>query len=127
MPEISRRISMTIDLKKNRLRIHRPTLRLLGFPPFIKLLFSRGQNAVAVIRCEKGEIPRINEVRVNFDPRDDRRTFDIYSKDLTLTIRQAFSGLDQTGLYRLYGYAVPEENGVYFPLSTMTRAEDSHV
>ena len=94
MPEISRRISMTIDLKKNRLRIHRPTLRLLGFPPFIKLLFSRGQNAVAVIRCEKGEIPRINEVRVNFDPSDERRTFDIYSKDLTLTIRQAFSGIE---------------------------------
>ena len=49
MPEISRRISMTIDLKKNRLRIHRSTLRLMGFPPFVKLLFSQDQNAVAVI------------------------------------------------------------------------------
>lgn len=124
---LDRRISMAIDLKKNRLRIHRSTLRLMGFPPFIKLLFSPEHNAIAVICCEKAEIPKINEVRVTYDLRDNTHTFDIYSKDLVSVIRMAFKGLDQTGLYRLKGYAVPEEHGVYFPLSTMTRAEEIHV
>ena len=128
MPEqLDRRISMAIDLKKNRLRIHRSTLRLMGFPPFVKLLFSQDQNAVAVVRCEEGEIPKINEVRVTYDLRDNTHTFDIYSKDLVTVIRMAFKGLDRTGLYRLKGYTVPEEQAMYFPLSTMTRAEDHHV
>lgn len=121
------RISMAIDLKKNRLRIHRSTLRLLDFPPFIKLLFSPEHNAIAVIRCETAEIPKINEVRVTYDLKDSTHTFDIYSKDLVSGIKIAFRGLDQTGLYRLKGYAVPEEHGVWFPLNTMTRAEATHV
>lgn len=127
MPEqTDKRISMAIDLKKNRLRIHRSTLRLLGFPPFIKLLFSQEHNAVAVISCETGEIRKINEVRVTYDNRDNTHTFDIYSKDLISVIRLAFKGLDETGLYRLQGYAVPKEHGVYFPLSTLTKSEASH-
>lgn len=127
MPEqLDKRISMAIDLKKNRLRIHRSTLRLLGFPPFIKLLFSQEHNAVAVISCETSEIRKINEVRVTYDHRDNTHTFDIYSKDLVSVIRLAFKGLDETGLFRLQGYAVPEEHGVYFPLSTLTRSEASH-
>ena len=125
--QLDKRISMALDLKKNRLRIHRSTLRLLGFPPFIKLLFSQEHGAIAVIRCEQGEIRKINEVRVTYDPLDNTHTFDIYGKDLVSVIRLAFKGLDETGLYRLQGYAVPEENGVYFPLSTMTRAEEAHV
>lgn len=128
MSEIpDRRITMAIDLKKNRLRIHRSTLRLLGFPPFIKLLFSPEHNAIAVICCQETEIPKINEVRVTYDPRDNTHTFDIYSKDLVSVIRIAFKGLDRTGLYRLKGYTVPKEHGVYFPLSTMIRAEEAHV
>ncbi len=121
------RISMAIDLKKNRLRIHRSTLRLLGFPPFIKLLFSQEHNAIVVISCETGEIRKINEVRVTYDTRDNTHTFDIYSKDLVSGIRMVFKGLDETGLYRLTGYAVPEEHGVWFPLSTLTRAEAANV
>ena len=128
MPEtLDPRISMAIDLKKSRLRIHRSTLRLMGFPTFIKLLFSPEHNAIAVICCQMAEIPKMNEVRVIYDLRDNTHTFDIYSKDLVSVIRMAFKGLDQTGLYRLKGYAVPEENGVYFPLSTMIRAEETHV
>ena len=128
MPEtLDPRISMAIDLKKNRLRIHRSTLRLMGFPPFIKLLFSPEHNAIAVICCRETELPKVNEVRVTYDLRDNTHTFDIYSKDLVSVIRLAFKGLDQTGLYRLKGYAVPEEHGVYYPLSTMTRAEEAHV
>ena len=128
MPEtLDSRISMAIDLKKSRLRIHRSTLRLMGFPPFIKLLFSPEQNAIAVICCREAELPKVNEVRVTYDPNDNTHTFDIYSKDLVSVIRLAFKGLDQTGLYRLKGYDVPEEHGVYFPLSTMTRAEEAHV
>ena len=119
-------ITMAIDLKKNRLRIHKSTLRLMNSPEFVKLLFSRDRNAIGIVKS-KSEIPRAEEIRVIYDKPNETGTFDIYSKYLVSLIRLAFSGLDQTGLYRLKGYSVPEENGVYFPLSTLTRAEDSHV
>ena len=119
-------ITMAIDLKKNRLRIHKSTLRLMNSPEFVKLLFSRERNAIGIVKS-KSEIPRAEEIRVIYDKPNETGTFDIYSKYLVSLIRLAFSGLDQTGLYRLKGYSVPEENGVYFPLSTLTRAEDSHV
>lgn len=122
MPEIT----MAIDLKKNRLRIHKSTLRLMGAPEFVSLLFSRERNAIGVIKS-KSEIPKAVEIRVIYDKPNDTGTFDIYSKTLVSLIRMAFDGLDRTGLYRLKGYAVPEDKGVYFPLSTLTRAEDGHV
>ena len=122
MPEIT----MAIDLKKNRLRIHKSTLRLMGSPEFVKLLFSPERNAVGVVKS-KSEIPKAEEIRVIYDKPNESGTFDIYSKYLISVIRQAFRGLDQTGLYRLKGYPVPEENGVYFPLSTLTRAEGRNV
>ena len=116
-------ITMAIDLKKNRLRIHKSTLRLMGSPEFVKLLFSPERSAIGVI-TSKSEIPRAEEIRVTYDKPNETGTFDIYSKYLVSVIRTAFSGLDRTGLYRLKGTPVPEENGVYFPLSTLTRAED---
>lgn len=122
MPEIT----MAIDLKKNRLRIHKSTLRLMGSPEFVTLLFSPERSAFGVV-VSKSEIPKGREIRVIYDKPNDTGTFDIYSKALLSVIRRAFSGLDQTGLYRLQGYPVFEENGVYFPLSTLTRAEGKHV
>lgn len=125
--KLDRRITMAIDLKKNRLRIHRSTLRLMGSPPFIQLLFSREHNAIAVVSRDEGEIPCIKEVRVIYDFRDNTHTFDIYSKDLIFMIQMAFEGLERTGLYRLTGYLIPEEKAVYFPLTTLVCVEDKHV
>ena len=119
-------ITMAIDLKKNRLRIHKSTLREMGSPEFVRLLFSPERGAIGVV-TGSSEIPKAEEIRVIYDKPNEAGTFDIYSKYLVSVIRMAFRGLDQTGLYRLKGTPVPEENGVYFPLSTLTRAEDSHV
>ncbi len=119
-------ITMAIDLKKNRLRIHKSTLRLMGSPEFVTLLFSPERNAIGVI-ASKSEIPKVVEIRVVYDKPCSAGTFDIYSKYLLSVIRRAFHGLDHTGLYRLKGYPVTEDNGVYFPLSTLTRVEGKNV
>ena len=119
-------ITMAIDLRKNRLRIHKSTLRLMGSPEFVRLLFAPERNAIGVV-ASISEIPRTDEIRVTYDKPHETGTFDIYSKHLISVIRQAFTGLDQTGLYRLQGTPVPEENGVYFPLSTLNRMEANHV
>ena len=122
----SEQISMAIDLKKNRLRIHKQTLRLMGSPPYIQLLFSTTRDAIVVLPREKA-VPGGQEIRVVFDKPDATGTFDIYCKELITRIRQQFEGLDSRGLYRLSGFEIPEEGGVCFPLGSLLLTEDPHV
>ena len=120
------RITMSIDLKKNRLRVHRPTLKLLGSPSYVQLLISPANRAIIILGCEE-HTPGGQEIRVVFDKPSPAGTFDIYSKELITRIRAHFPDLDKTGLYRLNGRYDSEEGYVCFPLSTMTRAEAAHV
>ena len=121
-----KQVTMAIDLKKGRLRIHKPTLRLLGSPPFVKLLFSTQRRAVVVLGCTE-QLPRGEEIIVTYDKPDAAGTFDIYCKELISRIRDEFGGLEENRLYRLRGFSVSEEGGVYFPLATLALVEDGHV
>ena len=114
---INPKISMAIDAKKNRLRIHQATLKILGNPPFLQLL---------VLKRDR-RVPNGQEIRVVLDHKNRPGSCDIYSKELIERIRQQFSGMDQESLYRLTGFEVPKESGVCFPLSTLTRQEDAYV
>ena len=119
-------LRLSIDLKKNRIRIHKQTLRFLEDPPYIQLLFSPRRQAIVVLRRDR-KVPNGQEIPVVFDKPDPSGTFDIYSKELIHRIRGQFPGLDRAGLYRLSGFGIPEDGGVLFPLSTLSRAEDAHV
>ncbi len=123
---INPKISMAIDAKKNRLRIHQATLKILANPPFLQLLFSPRRHAIVVLKRDR-RVPNGQEIRVVLDHKNRPGSCDIYSKELIERIRQQFSGMDQESLYRLTGFEVPEESGVCFPLSTLTRQEDAYV
>lgn len=123
--ETSDQISMAIDLKKYRLRIHKQTLRLLGCPHYVQLLLSTRRDAIVVLSRES-EAPGGMEIKVVFDKKDTSGTFDIYCKELITRIREQFSGLDDNCLYRLTGFEISEAEGVCFPLHTLTRTEEPH-
>lgn len=124
--ETSDIISMAIDLKKYRLRVHKQTLRLLGCPHYVQLLLSTKRDAIVILRKE-AMVPNGMEIKVIFDKKDTSGTFDIYCKELIIRIREQFSGLDNKGLYRLTGFEIPEAGGVCFPLRTLTLTEEPHV
>lgn len=56
-------ISMALDMKKNRIRIHKPTIHMLGDPTLIQLLFDPDAMVVAII-CPESEVPGGQEIRV---------------------------------------------------------------
>ena len=124
--ETSEMITMAIDLKKYRLRVHKQTLRLLGSPRYVQLLLSTRRDAIVILSRESA-VPGGLEIKVVFDKKDTAGTFDIYCKELITRIRDQFSGLDSKGLYRLTGFEIPEEGGVCFPLRTLTMTEEPHV
>lgn len=123
---IDPRITMSIDLKKGRLRIHKYTLKLLGDPEFIQLLISPPKSAIII----QGRIERETggqEIPVTFDKPGPGGSFEIYSRELISRIRRHFPWLDREGLYRLTGNYMAGEEYICFPLSTLSRAEDMHV
>ena len=124
--ETSDIISMAIDLKKYRLRVHKQTLRLLGCPHYVQLLLSTKRDAIVILPIDSA-IPNGMEIKVVFDKKDTSGTFDIYCKELITRIQEQFSGLDNKGLYRLTGFEIPEAGGVCFPLRTLTMTEEPHV
>ena len=119
------RIILAIDLKKNRLRVHRTALKQLGSPAYVQLLVSPRDNAIIIMGCEK-HLPGGQEIKVIFDKPGPAGTFDIYSKELISRLKKQFSGLDRKGLYRLNGYYQDEDRYVCFPLSTLSRTEEAH-
>ena len=126
MPEtIDPNITMSIDMKKYRLRIHKQTLKALGYPNFVQLLISPKSRVIVILKCEK-ETPGKQEIPVSFDKPNSSGTFDIYCKELITRIQNEFGGLEHPGLYHLEGFPVPEKSGVCFPLKTLIRAEDLH-
>lgn len=119
------RIILAIDLKKNRLRVHRTALKQLGSPAYVQLLVSPRDNAIIIMGCEK-HLPGGQEIKVVFDKPGPAGTFDIYSKELISRLKKQFSGLDRKELYRLSGYYRDEDKYVCFPLSTLSRTEEAH-
>ena len=99
MMDVNPKIIMAIDLKKNRMRIHQATLKILGNPPFLQLLFSPRQEAIVVLKREK-RVPNGQEIKVVLDRKNRPGSCDIYSKELMDRIRRQFDGMDQEGLYR---------------------------
>lgn len=75
--QIIRNTSIAIDVKKNRIRLHKPTLHMLGDPKLIQLLFDP-QKMVLAIRCPEEEEPGGQEIKIgphNFLRRDLSRVF----------------------------------------------------
>ena len=85
------RIILAIDLKKNRLRVHRTALKQLGSPAYVQLLVSPRDNAIIIMGCEK-HLPGGQEIKVVFDKPGPAGTFDIYSKELISRLKKQFSG-----------------------------------
>ncbi len=119
-------ISMSIDLKKNRIRVHKNSLRAMGDPLYIRLLFSTSSEAIVILKRDKA-VPNGQEIKVLFDKPDSSGCFDIYSKELIMRIQNQFSGLNKKRLYNLKGFLIPGGGGVYFPLSSLTPEEETNV
>lgn len=57
-------ISMALDMRRNRIRIHKPTIHLLGDPTLLQLLFDPEDMVVAIV-CRDTEVSGGQEVRIN--------------------------------------------------------------
>ena len=116
-------ISMALDMKRNRIRIHKPAIHMLGDPTLIQLLFDPEDMEVAIV-CPESEVPGGQEVRINPRGLKSRNCFEFCSSMFLRKLREVHGGLDANASYRLTGKIIPELRAARFPMSTIQKIEN---
>lgn len=115
-------LSIAIDPRKNRIRIHKPTLHALGDPKWIQLLFN-ANDLVLVIRAAEKKQPGGHEIRVR--PREIcGQDFELHSSLLIDHFVRQSGNMSMDYTYRLTGEYSETNRAIFFPFSTMTYIEN---
>ena len=114
--------SILIDLKKNRIRVHKTTLHDLGDPKYIQLLIHPQSMAVA-IRCL--DIPRSGEPhhKISYRQMKSDNSYEIYSSSLMTKLSETIPTLDCGYSYRMAGKLDPAQRIAIFDLRTLQPME----
>lgn len=104
---------LCIDLKKNRIRIHKLTLHLLGDPDYIQLLVNPNSGIIAIRRSFSGDhlAHHIRHQSLN-----DGNCYELYSRDLLQTLRSVNTNWGNNCSYRIYGIYNSKEGIAQFPM-----------
>lgn len=114
--------TISIDLKKNRIRVHKAMLHKLGDPKYIQLLVNPQSGAVA-IRCIdvplSGEpLHKVTEQKLHSD-----NSYEIYSRSFLLQLIELVPTIGKSGLFRMDGEVLPSEKMAVFFLHTLRRID----
>ncbi len=116
-------VTISIDLKKDRIRIHRTTLYKLGNPKLIQLLLS--PECKVAIKAVDRKVPGGQEIEVNLDKFPPEISFEVYSGLLIERMREAKPELLHDGnVYRLIGTVNKEKKIAMFPTENMLRLDN---
>ena len=112
--------TISVDIRKHRIRIHKATLNQLGPPAYIQLLVNPNDRIVAVRglehKCRESHIVRFTRLRPD-------NSYELYSKQLVLTLMSLLPELDGDCTYRLTGEVYLDKKIAFFPLDTIQRVE----
>lgn len=118
--QTQQQVTIAVDLKKYRIRIHRNTLALLGTPKYIQLLVSPSAKMMAI----QGVDTRTRFThRVNLSALRPDNSYEIYSSLFVSQLLALVTDLDDKCTYRLTGEIITEENAAVFPLNTLQEVD----
>lgn len=121
---MSNELSMTIsiDLKKMRLRIYKKVLYAMGEPKYIQLLVNPNAKQIAIRGIPEGESHKYAERISSLDMLSDN-SVEFYSKEFLQNLSELVDTLNFQCSYRLYGSFVNEQNMAVFSLDTLEEIE----
>lgn len=110
--------TMSVDLKKFRIRIYKTVIHQIGDPKYIQLLVNPDEMAVAIRSVEHelsgDQTHRVSERQLRAD-----NSVEIYSRPFISKLCEVVSGLNVGYSYRLSGVVIPAEKTVVFSLKTL--------
>ncbi len=113
---------LSVDLKKNRLRIHKNCLHQMGDPPYIQLLVNPESMAVA-IRAVDFDAPELQAHKISQSRMASDFSHEIYSLSFVSELCSLLGDLDTNCTYRITGAVIPEKRLAVFSLKTLKRVE----
>lgn len=113
-------IILTIDPKKNRLRLFKSTVRMLGNPKLVRLLINPDKD-ILMICAAKDMTPGGQELYLHLSKTGSDSSYDIYSLPFVRKLQNDYSELRGRCIYRLYGSFSEESKAVLFPIGTLER------
>ena len=115
-------VTLSVDMKKHRIRLHKVTYRLIGQPKYIQLLVNPDAKVVAVRAVDKmskeNQAYKINKVRMDSD-----NSYELYSRSFVEKLWELTDGLDSGYAYRMNGKVYLSQNTAVFSLKTLHRTE----
>lgn len=116
--------NLTLDMKRNRIRIYRATLRALGDPAYIQFLINPEELYIAILGSEiRLSGGTANRVKIPNSRLDGKLSVEFYSAALLDGIYSIFGVLDREYNYRLTGEIDQVNRVAYFSLRTLKRIE----
>lgn len=110
--------TLSIDMKKNRIRIHRNTLNLLGSPKYIQLLVNPAKELMVVMPGLKND-PLAHPVREH--QITDNNCYELSSKELIKSLREINGLFEDKNLYKLCGHYFEKHNLAQFYMRDIER------
>ena len=104
---------LSIDMKRNLIRIHKATLNALGQPEYIQLLVNPDNRSIAI---RKGISTDTLAHRVHYDRIKKGQSFELYSTILLQNIMSISRQCETMKAYRIYGNYLPDYEIVKFSI-----------
>lgn len=105
--------AITLDMKKERIRIHRNTMRVMDFPPYFRLLINPSTKCIIIETCEEKSA---GAYRVGNLP-STKSSLELYSRNLVHEIATC-AGFEGYTSVRLCGHQIRGQNAVFFRLES---------
>lgn len=104
---------LSIDLKRNLIRIHKVTLNLLGQPDYIQLLVNPDDRSIAIM---KGISSDKLAHHVCYDKIKNGKSFELYSTILLQNLLSISNQCETMKAYRIYGNYLADYDIVKFSI-----------
>lgn len=115
-------VSISIDNKKHRIRIHKSMIHLLGDPMYIQLLIDPESMMVAIKALDRrssgDQTHRINRKALNSD-----NSVEIYSMTFIKKLNSVAGILYDESLYHMPGVVICPEKIAVFSMKNLTKAQ----
>ena len=114
--------NLTIDLRRNRFRIHQDTIHNLGDPAYIQFLINPEDGFIAILGSEK-PLAGGTANKVTLYNASRSKSAEFYSSNLMNSIFKIFVSLDFRFSYRLTGEIDQVNRVAYYSMQTLQRVE----
>jgi len=111
-------VTISIDMKKYRIRVHKTTLHLLGDPKYIQFLVNPDDQIVAIRSVERSvsgdQTHRVSKKTLQSD-----NSVEFYSRSFISALMEVAGDLDKGHLFRMEGKVITQEKVAVFSMKSL--------